>query len=439
MDSELEKEADLRETARDLYGHINTGVGQAMLGPKAHLPGVGPYVSGALTGAKNFFARKKPAAVVAEAGRLGAAKKRAGDVLSAAGEAIGGSPVASHLSEIGQKLVFASAVEKLAKIKKEKRRPWNVANHRSGKRPMSVDTMLKKEKDGTLQAKFAQFYGPVLPFSDESDKGAAPAGKRKMDNIPSREEIANDVKRQDAREFAATVQAPGNALNEAGVTNQPQERTASANPAYLAIMKIGGVGYEEVIFEKEAKTPYMLSDAAEKHTDLGGLGLMAASSLDRMKSQLQHPENDEQGSLMGGTAGRSGMDLTGLGMMAAPTVARLAAGHGNRFTNVANIAGLGALAIPTLDNLQAGIRARRAGVSPDEKMLLGHKAHAGLELAGLGTLAAPVVRGGLSPHSAATLAGYGTLAAPVVEDLVQHDDSKRVFRGPVVLQRSWLG
>jgi hypothetical protein len=310
-------------------------------------------------------------------------------------------------------------VKEAAPIKKEKRRPWNVANHRTGRRPMSVSTMLKKEKDGTLQSKYASFNGPVLPFTDESDKGAAPAGKRKMDNIPSREEIANNVSRQDGREFAATVPAPGNAQLEVGATNSPQERTASANPAYLAMMKIGGKGFRD----------YILSDAAEKHTDLGGLGLMAGSSIDKMRSQLKHPENEEQGSMVGGTAGRSGMDLAGLGMMAAPTIARLAAGRGDRFTNVANIAGLGALAIPTADNIQAGIRARRAGVDLEKKMLLGHKAHAGLELAGLGTLAAPVARGGLNRSSAMTLGGYGTLAAPVVEDLVQHDENKKVFHG----------
>lgn len=423
-------------------------------------------------------------------------------------------------------------LEKDAVAKREKRRPWNVANHRSGRRPMSVDTMLKKEKDGTLHTKFAQFYGPTLPFTDSSDKGAAPAGKKNPDNIPSRESIDQGVKRQDSRDFAATVQAPGNALLEAGVTNQPQERTASANPAYLAMLKIGGVGYQAHIVkaatEKRAFTlpellagtggvaagagaagegnrvggavagglgtlgvtalmhelpwptsrlgelatvaapvlggalsgygygkvkehlkkkedvvkeaaPYILQDRAETHTDLGGLGLMTASSLDKLRSQLKHPEDAEKGSLVGGTAGRGGLDLAGLGVMAAPTIARLATNTGSRFTNLANIAGLGALAVPTADNVQAAIRARRAGVDPEQKMMLGHKAHGALELAGYGALAAPVIRGARAPHgsddhlplhsAAMTLGGYGTLAAPVVEDLAQHDEDKKVFRG----------
>lgn len=382
--------------------------------------------------------------------------------------------------------ILQPELEKEAAVKKEKRRPWNVANVRSGRRPMRVETMLKKEKDGTLRSKYAeavekcgssvtkalqrghihpnlvepvrkasndslarllsrpegsealerlkdfakteshlrsvksaQFYGPIIPFSDVTDKGAAPRGKKNPDNIPSAEDVgALAPKREDGRANLVTEMAPGTHLNEVAATNQPQERTASVRYTVADAMLDKVAGLRE----------YLLSDAAEKHTDLGGLGLMAASSLDKLRSQLKHPEDPEK-SLVGGTAGRSGMDLTGLAAMATPTVARLVSGTGDKLTNVANLAGLGALAVPTLDNVQAGIRARRAGVDPEKKMLLGHKAHAGLELAGLGTLAAPVVRGGLSPHSAMTLAGYGTLAAPVVEDLVQHDEKKKLFQG----------
>ena len=432
-----------------------------------------------------------------------------------------------------------------------------------------------REEQGQEGQKLAQFYGPIVPFSDEQSLAAAPRGKKNPDNIPSRESIvASDVKREDGRANLVTEMAPGTNLYEVAATNQPQERTASvrfipveklavsnewiqarmqgrinapspqagieramnavdkhleiagavnpatASPAALASRnkrlvavsaagqrsasdtmkmmadkplnintapkpaalstKIGpitpgkalagaaGVGLLAYGAHKLMSSPkppppapagsqfqqtgqkiaesytvadllmdkvsgfrdYILSDAAEKHTDLGGLGLMAASSIDKLKSQLQHPEDPEKGSLVGGTAGRTGMDLTGLGLMAAPTIARLATGAGDRFTNVANLAGLGALAVPTADNLQAAIRARRAGVDPEKKMLLGHKSHSALELAGLGTLAVPVARGGLKPASAATLAGYGTLAAPVVEDLVQHDENKKIFKGP---------
>lgn len=280
--------------------------------------------------------------------------------------------------------------------------------------------------------KKAQYFGSVLPYTEASDQGAA-RGKKNPDNIPSREGIAatEGTRREYGRDGLAVELAPGSTLSEIGATNLPQERTASVklSSAAEAFFKIAGGSFKD----------YLLSPHAEHHTDLAGLGLMAGSSADKMRSQLKHPENAEKGSLVGGTAGRSGMDLTALGLMAAPTVAHLLNGEpsgltgselaAHNFKQRANALGLAALAVPTIDNLQAGIRARRAGVDPEQKMLLGHKAHAISELAGLGTLAAPVLRGGPSLSAASTLAGYGTLAAPVVEDLAQHDESKKVFRG----------
>ena len=133
-------------------------------------------------------------------------------------------------------------VVKEAAPKKEKRRPWNVANHRTGKRPMSVSTMLKKEKDGTLQMKLgafqdpeflrallkiAQLYGSPVPFADASDRGAAPRGKARPDHIPSREDVDEQTpRREDGRNFAATELAPGTSLSNVAATNLPQERTA---------------------------------------------------------------------------------------------------------------------------------------------------------------------------------------------------------------------
>jgi hypothetical protein len=305
--------------------------------------------------------------------------------------------------------------KKAAVPAKETRHSWKVSNARSGKRPMSVDTLLRKEKEGTLHAKLgqallkiSQFYGPVLPFTDAPDKGAAPTPKRRTDNIPSADDISSQgLKREDGRDFLATEMARGTNLNEIATTNQPQEKTARlAN--YLA--------------------------SKELHGDLGGLSLMALSSADRLRSQLKHPQNDQKGSLMGGDVGRTGADLAGLGMMVAPTLgAMVSAPSKNRFTNVANLAGLTALAVPTLDKLQANIRARRAGVDPEQKMLLGHKAHALAELGGYGTLAAPVIRNARTApikSTLATLGGYGTLAAPIVEDLAQHDENKKIFKGP---------
>jgi hypothetical protein len=173
---------------------------------------------------------------------------------------------------------------------------------------------------------------------------------------------------------------------------------------------------------------------SEHAADLGGLALMAASSGDKLRSQLQHPGDDQKGSLMGGDTGRVGADLAGLAVMTAPTLAMMSKGTGSRFTNAANLAGLAALTAPTLDKLQANLRARREGVDPESKMLMGHNAHALAELGGYGLLSAPVVRGAMHGHglrsAVPTLAGYGVLAAPAVEDLVQHDEDKRIFSGP---------
>lgn len=172
---------------------------------------------------------------------------------------------------------------------------------------------------------------------------------------------------------------------------------------------------------------HLPTSGVEHATDLAGLGLMAAASGSHLRSQLKG-EGDAGGPV--GPAGQAGMDLAGLGLMAAPSAAALSplarghapehlAGGGSKWVNVANLAGLGALAIPTLDKLQANIRARRAGVDPESKMLLGHKAHKALELGGYGALMAPVLAKGrgMGLGGATTLAGYGTLMAPTLTNM----------------------
>jgi len=310
-------------------------------------------------------------------------------------------------------VALLAASKEAAAPKKEKRRPWNVANHRSGKRPMSVSTMLRKEKDGTLQMKVGSLAGPSVPFIGEPDRAAAPRGKNNPDHIPSREGIdAQAPKREDGKGNVMVDVAPGTSYTELGVTNQPQERTASVKIA-------------------RSFGEYLASETGERHGDIGGLALMAASSADKLKSQLQHPENDQKGSLMGGDVGRSGADLTGLAMMTAPSIASFRHG-GSRLREGLNLAGLGALAVPTIDKLQANYRARKAGVDPETKMLLGHKAHAIAELGGYGLLAGPAAMSHAPLHSKAmTLAGYGALAAPALSDLGvgRREDGSSVFDG----------
>lgn len=75
-------------------------------------------------------------------------------------------------------------------------------------------------------AKLSQFFGPSIPFTDSSDRGAAPAGRRRMDSIPSREEVESQTpKREDGRSFTTTDVAPGTRLFDVATTNSPQERT----------------------------------------------------------------------------------------------------------------------------------------------------------------------------------------------------------------------
>lgn len=187
--------------------------------------------------------------------------------------------------------------------------------------------------------------------------------------------------------------------------------------------------YKEVLKEKKASMPWLASASAEHATDLGGLGLMAASSADKLRSIVKH-KDEEKGSLVVGEVGRSSIDLAGLTGMVLPSLAALrhtgnehAAGGGSRFTNIANALSLGALAAPVVDNIQAKIRAR--GGDPEKKLLLGHGAHQALELGGLAGLAGTVGRGmargdvGKLP-GAALLGGYGTLAAPVIDDIQAH-------------------
>ena len=94
---------------------------------------------------------------------------------------------------------------------------------------MSVATLLRKEKDGTLGSKhkLAQFYGPILPFTDQPDKGAAPSSaKKKPGYIPSMDDPTNPpVKREEGRSFAHTEEPRGTSLLNIAATNYPAERT----------------------------------------------------------------------------------------------------------------------------------------------------------------------------------------------------------------------
>ena len=238
----------------------------------------------------------------------------------------------------------SESIEKEAeKIVKERRKSMTASQARAGRRPMRVETMLRKENEGTLWKEA----------------------------------------------FASFVQE----------------------------------------LSKEARVPWIASEAAEHATDLGGLGLMAMGSLDKLQTQLRG-KDENKGSLMGGDTGRSSADLAGLAMMAAPSLAALRhkgpglAGGGSKFTNVMNALSLGALAAPVADRIQARMRAQ-PGEDASSKQLLSDGTHHALELGGLAGLSVPVARnlarGDISRGAGASLlGGYATLAAPAIDEMQAH-------------------
>lgn len=112
--------------------------------------------------------------------------------------------------------------DELEKIAVSKHR-LSVAQARQGRRPMTVSTLLKKEKEGTLYKK-GQFYGPSQPVSvGPADPGEARRPKKKGD-VPSREDT-DVVQRQDQRESATTVHGLGHSSTNIGAVNHPAEHS----------------------------------------------------------------------------------------------------------------------------------------------------------------------------------------------------------------------
>lgn len=117
-----------------------------------------------------------------------------------------------------------------------------VPKTREGRRPISVDNLLKKEKDSELYKstgdaqKIAKgmilpdgsgfFTATVgkkkkanqVPFVTAHDPGSAKT-PRKKGEVPSREDMDELPKLEDRRASAATVPGPGVALHDIGVSN----------------------------------------------------------------------------------------------------------------------------------------------------------------------------------------------------------------------------
>lgn len=109
---------------------------------------------------------------------------------------------------------FFRELEKIALSQK-----FHVSKTRSGRRSMAVTTLLRKEKEGTLY-KRASSGGLTTEFvAGPADPSEARRPKRKGE-LPSKEDCEL-VNRADGRDYAATVQGPGNTLSIAGTVQSP--------------------------------------------------------------------------------------------------------------------------------------------------------------------------------------------------------------------------
>lgn len=79
---------------------------------------------------------------------------------------------------------------------------------------MRVDTLLRKEKEGTLYKHTGNDHkiAQVQPVLGGTLTGAEAPPKKKKGDLPSREELESTPKREDGRGNAATVLGTGNFL-----------------------------------------------------------------------------------------------------------------------------------------------------------------------------------------------------------------------------------
>jgi hypothetical protein len=93
---------------------------------------------------------------------------------------------------------------------------------RSGRRPMSAETMLAKDKAGELYKSAFGSDQSSLFYSDSDPKTGAPArAKGKRGDVPSREDTISPAKTVD-RQTVTTTTAPG--LLDTDSNNRPSER-----------------------------------------------------------------------------------------------------------------------------------------------------------------------------------------------------------------------
>lgn len=111
----------------------------------------------------------------------------------------------------------AAFLDELTKIAVANARLDSTSKSRSGTRPISVDTLLKKEKDGTLYKKAEDWAGaPVDVGVGVVDPASARRPRRKGD-VPT-EDDTNKVDRVDGRGEATTTTGQGSTFNNIAAT-----------------------------------------------------------------------------------------------------------------------------------------------------------------------------------------------------------------------------
>jgi hypothetical protein len=106
----------------------------------------------------------------------------------------------------------AALFDELQKIAVSNNRLDATTKSRSGTRPISVDTLLKKDKEGTLYKESGDWAAsPVEVSVGRSDPAAARRPRRKGD-VPTQDDT-NVVDRSDGKDNTTTVTGVGSTFN----------------------------------------------------------------------------------------------------------------------------------------------------------------------------------------------------------------------------------
>lgn len=163
---------------------------------------------------------------------------------------------------------------------------WAHPQARAGRRPMRVDTLIRKDNDGSLYEKNKKKLGEIVKqaiaagagvpaeyVTTAQDEQGSAANKSRW--FPSKDDQGiGGAKRQDMRNFAANEPAMGTFLFEMGP--QPIEKTSAMRDELVKIALAGRLG----------KALDVISHA-EGPIEVGGLGILAAPSLDNMQARFR--------------------------------------------------------------------------------------------------------------------------------------------------------